>query len=310
MLNIYRFSGLMLSCSLLAWAQNPSPAGHPAQMVVTTGHSYGHQSALLTAADLTVTQHYEAVPITRVVPLRGDRAGIEMFVLVDNCSNCEVNSKVEELRRFISSQPPTTAIGVAYIRDGRVEIGEKPTRDHQRAVNALSPPTGSKPSGPFLALADLIKEWGPDPSRHVVLMMTNGVDPNASDWQPNPSADAAIEAAQRAGVTVYAIYNPSADYMASDFSKLYAGQVQMAHVAAETGGEAYFVSFGPLPSLAPFLADISEHLGNRYLVEFLANPDEAPGGLQEITVRAKTDVELMVPSKVFVPAPAGAGGSR
>ena len=47
------------------------------------------------------------------------------------------------------------------------------------------------------------------------------------------SAEAAIEAAQRAGVTVYAIYHPSADYLTSDFSKLYAGQIQLAHVAVK-----------------------------------------------------------------------------
>ncbi len=66
-----------------------------------------------------------------------------------------------------------------------------------------------------------------------------------------------LQAAQRAGVTVYVIYHPSADYLTTDSSKIYSGQVQLAHVADETGGEAYFLGFGPLPSLAPFLADMT-----------------------------------------------------
>ncbi len=57
------------------------------------------------------------------------------------------------------------------------------------------------------------------------------------------TAEAALEAAQRAGVTVYVIYHPSADYLATDSSKIYSGQVQLAHVADETGGEAYFLGF-------------------------------------------------------------------
>ena len=101
-----------------------------------------------------------------------------------------------------------------------------------------------------------------------------------------------LQAAQRAGVTVYVIYHPSADYLESDSSKLYSGQVELSHVADETGGEAYFLGFGPLPSLAPFLADMADHLANQYLLEFLANPGEGPGALQHVTVKSKiTDLE-------------------
>ena len=48
-------------------------------------------------------------------------------MLVDNCSNCEPGTKFEELRRFISSQPSTTSVGVAYIHNGRLQVAEKPT---------------------------------------------------------------------------------------------------------------------------------------------------------------------------------------
>ena len=62
------------------------------------------------------------------------------------------------------------------------------------------------------------------------------------------------------------------------------------------------MGFGPLPSLAPFLADLADHLANQYLLEFLAKPDEGPGELQEVTVKSKLpDIELMAPDKVWVP---------
>jgi hypothetical protein len=135
----------------------------------------------------------------------------------------------------------------------------------------------------------------------VVLMISNGVNPASTDALQDPSADAALEAAQRAGVIVYVIYHPSADYLASDFSKLHAGQIQLAHVADESGGEAYFLYYGPLPSLAPFLADLADHLANQYLLEFLANPGET-GTLQQVTVKSNiTDIEVMVPDKIWVP---------
>lgn len=132
-------------------------------------------------------------------------------------------------------------------------------------------------------------------------MISNGIDPAVSDAAHDPSAEAAVAAAQKAGVSVYVVYHPSADYASGDASKIYAGQVQLAHVAHDTGGEAYFLGFGPLPSIAPFLADVADHLANQYALEFLASPGEGSGALQEFTVRSKgSDIELMAPERAWV----------
>jgi hypothetical protein len=292
---------LALASPLFAWAQATPPAGTPVQIMITVGHNYGRQALPLTADEILVTQQFDPLPVTNLIPLRGDRAGLELFLLIDRCSDCEPGSKFEELRRFIVSLPSTTAVGVAYIDAGRLKVVENPTRDHGRAVKALSVPAGSKPASPFSVLPELIQGWRQGPSRRAILMISNGIDPAAPDVAPVPSTDAAIEAAQRAGVSIYAIYHPSADYISADFSKIYSGQVQLAHVATETGGEAYFMSFGPLPTLAPFLADMTEHLANQYLLEFLATPGES-GALRDITVKSKLpDIDVIAPSRVWVP---------
>jgi hypothetical protein len=305
---IAKLAWLALVYPLISGAQPTSPKGTPVQITVTLGHHYGHEPPELRPDDLIVTQRWEPVPVTNLVPLTGDRAALELFVLVDNCSNCEPGSKFEELRRFIDSQPPTTAIGIAYIDNGALEMALKPTLDRERAVKALNTPAGSKPASPFVALKDLIQAWPHGSSRRAVVLISNGMNPAAKDELQEPSAEAAIEAAERAGVTVYAIYHPSADYLTSDSSKIYAGQVQLAHLAVETGGEAYFLGFGPLPSLAPFLADISDHFAHQYLLEFLANTGEKPNTFQPVTVKAKIpEVELMAPGSVWIPGP---GSSR
>jgi hypothetical protein len=301
MSKIAKLASLALACPLFCWAQTQPPAGTPAQMIVTVGHHYGHVPPVLTKDDLTVTQHYEPLAVTDLIPLRGDRAGLELFLLVDHCSNCEPGSKFEELSHFITSQPRTTAVGIAYILNGRLQVAENPTTDHNRAIEALNTPEGSKPASPFNALAELIHNWPQGSSRRAVLMISNGINPGATDKLQDPTAEGALEAAQEAGVAVFVIYNPSADYLKTDSSKLYSGQVQLAHVADETGGEAYFLGFGPLPSLAPFLEDLADHLANQYLLEFIANPAEGPGELQSVTVKSKiTDLEVMVPDKVWV----------
>ncbi len=309
MSNIVKLTALAIAGPLLNWAQAPTPAGVPAQIVVTLGHHYGQPPPVLTKYDLTVSEGYQSLPVTNLIPLRGDRAGLELFLLVDHCSNCEPGSKFQELSQFIRSQPPTTSIGIAYILNGQLQVAVNPTADRDRAVSALNTPEGSKPASPFNALAELLRTWpktcAQGACRRAVLMISNGINPAAADKLQDPTAEAALAAAQRAGVPIYVIYNPSADYLKTDASVLYSGQVQLSHVADESGGEAYFLGFGPLPSLGPFLADLSDHLANQYLLQFTANPAQAADGLGHVTVKTNSSaVEVMVPDKVYVPAAA------
>lgn len=306
MSKIVKLAALAMVCPLLSWAQTATPPGTPAQVIVTLGHHYGQAPPLLTKFDVTVSDGHERLPVTGLFPLRGDRARLQLFLLVDHCSNCELGSKFQELSQFIRSQPPTTAVGIAYILNGQLQVAVNPTTDRDRAISALNTPEGSKPTSPFPALAKLIQTW-PDTCaqgacRRAVLMISNGINPAAADKLEDPTAEAALAGAQRAGVPIYVIYNPSADYMKTEPSQIYAGQVQLAHVADESGGEAYFLGFGPLPSLAPFLADLADHLANQYLLEFTANPAEASDGLEHVSVKTNSAaIEVMVQDKVYVP---------
>lgn len=297
---MYRFRRLLFLafiCSVCASAQKISHAGTPTRIVITTGHFYGAVPPAITAKDLILTQNYEPRPITNLVPLRGDRANLEVFLLVDNASNCDARS----LRRFIGSQPPTTAIGVAYIEEGRLSVAEKPTQNRERAIEALRIPAGSKGAAPFAALEGLIKVWNPDSARHVMLMISNGIDSGREGALVASSAEAALEAAQRNSVTVYAIYHPSVDYATSSLSVIRSGQVQLSHIAIETGGEAYFQGFAPLHSFGPFLTDLAEHLASQYLLEFIARPVVGIGSLQDVMVKSKVhDVEVAAPSRVWI----------
>jgi hypothetical protein len=291
------------ACSATLMAQT-APEHVSVKMVVTVAHFYGKTAPVLTREDLTVTQMFDPLPVTNVTPFSGERAGLEMFILVDNCSDCDATSQAGELRAFIRSQPKTTSIGVAYIQQGHLKIIQEPTVDRDRVINSLSPPTGSSPTNPFGALSELIANWKPQSPRRAILMVTNGVDPAGPQLHDrNPAAEAAIEAAQRGSVTVFAIYHPSADYINRDFSDLYSGQVQMAHVAHETGGEGYFLSFGPMPSISPFLDDIAEHLANQYLVEFLLPATGSQDDLRDVKITSNNaNIDVMAPDRVWVPA--------
>lgn len=236
--------GVILACAIPASAQDVPASTALAQLVLTLDHLYGETSPALTQSELAVSHDYSPLTITKLTPLTGDRADLEMFLLVDDCSNCELGRKFQELQRFIVAQPSTTRIGVAYIEDGKLKIAAEPSIDRERTLKALSAPTGGKPANPFDALESLITSWKSSATRRVVVLISNGIDPAAQEIV-NASVEKATAAAQRAGVQVYAIYNPIANYLSTDFDEIYTGQVHLAHVAEETGGEAYLLTSGP-----------------------------------------------------------------
>ncbi len=273
------------------------------QMVVTVADHANHRPALLKPGGLTITDGTMA----DVTPLKG--RDLELFMVIDDAANAndDFSSRLQELRHFVTTQPDSVSIGVAYIQNGTLQVVENPTTDHQLAAAALRAPAGSEPGNPYSALSDLVQHWVSNSvSREIVLVGTQ-IDDSASEGGSCANAETAIEDAQRAGVIVYAVYSPVTN-VSQKFSKLDAGRVDLGQVAYQTGGEAYLMGRRPTDTIEPFLADISEHLGNRYLVKFRLTPNTG-SGLQPVNVTAgSADQELMTPDKVWVAEPTALSG--
>ena len=219
--------------------------GPEVQMILTSADHMMHHPALLEAADVSIAD----ATITGFTALEPGRS-LEIYFLIDDSADYAPAQKLLELRQFIANQPAAAAIGVAYIHDGALRLVEKPTTDHELAARALHAPSGGVAASPYSALADLIAGWGAKAARRVVIMVTNGIyDPAGPAASVN--TDAAIRDAERAGVIIYALYNPTSDYIAQDWQKVDAGLINLASLAYETGGEAYFIGHTPVFSVSP-----------------------------------------------------------
>src|ERR1022692_3186494 len=112
---------------LFSWAQVVSPPNTRARMAVAVSHAYRYGPPELTPDNRIVKQHsYDPLPVTDLIPLCGGCAGLEPFLLMDKCSNCEPDSKVVQLPRFVGSQPSAIAGGTA-----RVESVAPPAKDKE-----------------------------------------------------------------------------------------------------------------------------------------------------------------------------------
>ena len=295
-----------LSCVQLIVAQETSPpAGAGVNLVVTVEARHGSNVPDITRDDVMVYEGHDRDRVTGWLPLKGDHAGLEFFVLLDDSSNVSLGSQLEDLRQFINAQPATMKIGVAYMQNGIARVVQDLTSDHALAAKALRLPLANPgaSASPYFSLGDLIKRWPASEERHEVLMITDGIDRYWGSGPDNAYVDQVIEQAQRAGVIVFSIYTPGEGHYGHSYWRTYWGQNYLSQLADETGGEAfYLIGSAPPVSFAPYLEDVTRRLGRQYLLTFIPKPQKK-AGMQRIKLQTEVpNAELVSADRVFVPA--------
>lgn len=290
--------------SLNVWSQESSARTAPVHLVVTVEARHGTEMPEVGKEDVMVYQGKDRDQVTEWVPYQGEQAGLEFFILLDDSLNTDVGSRLDDLRKFITAQPPTTAIGVAYMRNGAGEIAQNLTTDHAQAAKALRLPLGEAGvnASPYFSIQDLIKKWPVSRQRREMLVISDGIDRLGGFGLQNPYVDSAIATAQRAGVIIYALYARGAGHFGHTFWRVNWGQTYLSQVTDETGGEAYFLGLETPVSFQPYLEDLSLRLTHQFHLGFLARaPKKA--GLQPVKLRAEEpNAELVAADRVYVPA--------
>jgi hypothetical protein len=285
-------------------SQEPAPGGVAAHMVVTAEAHHGKEVPDVHKEDVMLYQGKERRQVADWTPLRDEHAALQLFILLDDSSHVSVASQFEEVRNFINFQPPTTAIGIGYMRDGTVDITQNLTTEHSLAGKALRLPLGRLGAfaSIYLSISDLIKRWPETPVRRELLVISDGIDYFGGVGPANPYVDTAIEQAQKAGIIVHAIYATGVGHYGHSLFRMNWGQNYLSEMAQETGGEAYFLGYETPVSFGPYLDDISQRLTHQYLLVFQAKPEKKPG-LQSVRLRTELpNVELAAADRVFVPA--------
>lgn len=294
--------GLIL-VTLSGLAQQPSPGTVPVSTVVSVEARHGKDVLTVNREDVRVFQGKDRLQVTDWVPLQGDQAGLELFVLIDEATGIDVTSQFDDLRRFLNAQPSTTAVAIGYMQYGTVRTVQNFTKDHAAAGKTLRIPLGASAGGssPYLSITDAIKRWPESPARRVVLLLSDGIDP----MQPGISdsyLDQAAQQAQRIETQIYSIYSSRAGHFGHSFWRVNQGQNNLSRLADETGGEAYFQGLNTPVAFAPFLEEFASRLNHQYKLTFLAKAGTKPSFQH---VRLETEVpnaELDAADKVYVPA--------
>jgi hypothetical protein len=248
----------------------------------------------LVASDLTLSVNGKKVPLTgfsQVLP-----AESQVALLIDDGLRTSLGRELDSLRTFITSLPAGTEIFIGYMSNGGVQQVTYFTTDHAAAASKIRLPVGIPgiSASPYFCLSQFVKQWpreGFDASTaarkaRFVLMLTSGVDPyNGSTRlsnQNSPYVETAQRDAQRAGVSVSAIYFGAAGIRGG--SANFSGQSYLVQVAAATGGRSYYNMSGSPVSLAPYLEQFQESLGQTYRADFEV------AGKDLVSLRVKSNV--------------------
>ena len=238
-------------------------------------------------ADVRVLRHSTRLFLTDWLPLMGDNAGLEFYVLIDERLDPSQLALFEKLRQFVFTQAPTTSIGIAYMHNGEAQITQSPTRDHSLAARAVHPTSGNARANAssFFSPCVPINRWqAGDKLQREVLLVLNRLDIFNDVGRYNAYLEETIADAQAAGVLDDCRYVPALGH--SSHSPALIHGCQVARLAEETGREAYIGEPQPPLSFEPYLADLAKHLSNQYLATFLATP-AAGDGFQPVRTRVE-----------------------
>ncbi len=281
----------------------------PVTMTVTASVPSGKRMPDLSRQDIAVTQGKQRLNVTEWVPAQGDRAGLELFILIDDSSNPALGMHLDDLKTFINAQPSTTSIGVGYMRNATVQIVQNLTTDHTSAANSLRLPLGSAGAygSPYLSVIDLMKRWPASQNRREVVMVTDGIDRARRNiaWRglyTNPDVDSASEVAMRTGTIIHTIYAPGVGRRDRNYWEATNGQMGIAKLSDVTGGESFFLGLQQPVSFAPYLDQLQNILNNQFLLSFSARSGKK-AGLRNVSINTEVaGVELASANAVWVTA--------
>ena len=310
-MNSKRFLAVAAGITLMAatYSAFGQPDQVPAQSVVTILTKNSEAPADVQPKDFKIQVNGKSAQVSNVTPLRGDRAGLELVVLIDGGARTSLGRQLDEIRKFVGALPPSTLVAIAYMQNGAAHFEGPLTSDKQAALKALHLPSGvaGASASPYFCLSDLAKHWpSTNPgNRREVVMITDGLDPYNPHFDPeDPYLQGAIADSVRAGLVVNAIFWHDAGFADRTFGGTVTGQNLMSLVTDATGGVYFYQGFSNPVSFNPYFDDLNRRFQNQYELSFLV-PAKSKAEVAGLKVKLEMpNTKLTAPQRVLV-APGG-----
>lgn len=254
--------------------------------------------------DIAVTEGKEKFAVTNLVPAQGDKAKLELAIVVDEANNTSFGSQMRDLQDFVNAQPATTAVGIFYANNGTVQALTPFTTDHAAAAKSIRLTLGNMGaySSIYLSTMDLISRWPDNGGRREILLIADGIDRFRGD-PFSPDVTSTVDKAQTAGIMIHSLFCSGSGRYARNMFRVNYGQSNLAQLTDGTGGESFFQGLQTPVSFAPYLQQFDMILKNQSFLTFSATRSKKEKGeLRNIRVRSEQkDLDISAADRVFVP---------
>jgi len=88
-----------------------------AHLVITAEGHHGATPPAVQKDDVQAQVDKHPAAVRDWIPLRGDQANLELFVVIDDGEDSDLGLQFGDLRNFMREQPATTKIGPAYLQN-------------------------------------------------------------------------------------------------------------------------------------------------------------------------------------------------
>lgn len=276
----------------------------PVSTVVTVlGPDYTAPPAL-GKDDVVVRTGQVREDVTRWESAQGDHAALELAIVIDDITN--IGNQLDDLRKFILSQPKTTSVGVFYATNGITQTASPFSTDHEAVAKKVRITVGESGASTsiYLSLMDVMAKWHSTGARREILLIADGIDRFRGD-PASPDVTMTIEKAQKAGIMIHTLYAKGVGRAARNLFRANFGQSNLAEMTDATGGESWFQGLETPISFTPFLAQLDMVLHNQYFLTFTtARSLKKKGELRRFHVTTEQrNAEIAAAREIFVPGP-------
>jgi hypothetical protein len=289
---------------MAAQPQSDAAGTIPVTTVVTALGSKFTAPPAVSKDDVTLREGSAHRDITEWIPAQGDRAGLQLAIVIDDSLQKSFGGQIQALSAFITSQPKSTSVGVFYAANGTVQIASQFNPDSEVVAKSVRIPSGTygAASSIYQSLMQLIAGWPVTGARREILLFSDGFDYLRKE-RFSPDVQNTIGKAQQAGILIHAIYESTAGRPGRSRRVSNIGQGNLNQICDGSGGYAFFSGDRSPISIDPYINQVGMVLKNQYFLTFATTPSKngSKGELRSIKVSTeRRDVQLKAPSKVFV----------
>jgi hypothetical protein len=276
----------------------------PVSVVVTAlGPKYTPPPAL-SQDDINVFESKEKRTVTGFVPAQGDKAALQLAIVIDDVTSLEIGNQLSDIKNFINAQAKSTSIGVFYASNGGVQATSPFSQDHEAAAKGIRLPfgNGGAYSSIYLSTMSLMKGWpAPGPyTRREILLIADGIDRFRGD-PFSPDIQSTYERAEKEGIIIHTLYATGVGRVSRNSFRVSYGQSNLDQLTERTGGESFFQGLQTPISFAPFLEQLDMILKNQYFLGFKMDPAKGKGQLRSFKIKTELkNVDISAADQVWV----------